>query len=233
MARAATTTDAFNAVAEPRRREILDLLAGGERSVTELVESLGLSQPLVSKHLRVLREVGLVQVRDEGRQRFYRLDGRAAAVDRELAGPVRAGAVRALRPDGRRDPGTQGTGGRRWRRRPTPRRSRSRLTPRSSSPGSSTRPKHLVWKAYTTPDLIARWWGGSHGKVTSAEVDLRVGGTWRYVLAANEGFEVAFHGEYREISEPERLVTPRSTRARRRGWAWSRRRSPSPTGGPR
>jgi DNA-binding transcriptional ArsR family regulator len=75
MARAATTTDAFNAVAEPRRREILDLLAGGERSVTELVESLGLSQPLVSKHLRVLREVGLVRVRDEGRQRFYRLDG--------------------------------------------------------------------------------------------------------------------------------------------------------------
>ena len=80
MARAATTTDAFNAVAEPRRREILDLLAGGERSVTELVESLGLSQPLVSKHLRVLREVGLVRVRDEGRQRFYRLD----------AGPLRS-----------------------------------------------------------------------------------------------------------------------------------------------
>ena len=67
-------------------------------------------------------------------------------------------------------------------------------------------PRHLVWKAYTTPDLIARWWGGEHGKVTSVEVDLRVGGTWRYVLAANEGFEVAFHGEYREISEPERLV---------------------------
>jgi len=67
-------------------------------------------------------------------------------------------------------------------------------------------PRHLVWKAYTTPDLIARWWGGEHGKVTSVEVHLRVGGTWRYVLAANEGFEVAFHGEYREISEPERLV---------------------------
>ena len=67
-------------------------------------------------------------------------------------------------------------------------------------------PRHLVWKAYTTPDLIARWWGGEHGKVTSVEVDLWVGGTWRYVLTANEGFEVAFHGEYREISEPERLV---------------------------
>ncbi|HTJ66953.1 MAG TPA: metalloregulator ArsR/SmtB family transcription factor [Actinospica sp.] len=74
MARAATTTDAFNAVAEPRRREILDVLARGESTVNGLVEQLGVAQPVVSKHLRVLREVGLVQVRDEGRQRIYRLD---------------------------------------------------------------------------------------------------------------------------------------------------------------
>ena len=77
MARAATTTDAFNAVAEPRRREILRLLASGERAVNDLVSELHLAQPQVSKHLRVLREVGAVQVRDEGRQRLYRLDGRA------------------------------------------------------------------------------------------------------------------------------------------------------------
>lgn len=78
VARAATTSDAFNAIAEPRRRQILDLLAvGGERSVTELVDALGLPQPQVSKHLRVLREVGAVQVRDEGRRRLYRLDGAA------------------------------------------------------------------------------------------------------------------------------------------------------------
>ena len=75
MARVATTTDAFNAVAEPRRRQILDVLAGGERPVNDLVEQLGLAQPLVSKHLRVLREVGLVNVRDEGRRRIYRLNG--------------------------------------------------------------------------------------------------------------------------------------------------------------
>jgi DNA-binding transcriptional ArsR family regulator len=75
MARAPTTTDAFNAVAEPRRRQILDLLAGGERPVNDLVEELGLAQPQVSKHLRVLREVDLVAVRDEGRQRMYRLNG--------------------------------------------------------------------------------------------------------------------------------------------------------------
>jgi uncharacterized protein YndB with AHSA1/START domain len=67
-------------------------------------------------------------------------------------------------------------------------------------------PKHLVWKAYTTPELVARWWAGNHGKVTSAEIDLRVGGSWRSVMTANEGFEVAFHGEYREISAPDRLV---------------------------
>jgi len=77
MARAATTTDAFNAVAEPRRRQILDALAGGERSVNDLVDALGLAQPQVSKHLRVLREVGAVQVREEGRQRLYRLNGQA------------------------------------------------------------------------------------------------------------------------------------------------------------
>ena len=77
MARAATTTDAFNAVAEPRRREILDALAGGERPVNDLVRELRLPQPQVSKHLRVLREVGAVVVRDEGRQRLYRLNGQA------------------------------------------------------------------------------------------------------------------------------------------------------------
>ncbi len=77
MARAATTADAFNAVAEPRRRQILDALADGERPVNDLVRALGLAQPQVSKHLRVLREVGVVDVRNEGRQRLYRLNGKA------------------------------------------------------------------------------------------------------------------------------------------------------------
>ena len=77
MARAATTADAFNAVAERRRRDILDLLAAGERPVTDIVRELGLTQPQASKHLRVLREVGAVVVREDGRQRVYRLDARA------------------------------------------------------------------------------------------------------------------------------------------------------------
>jgi DNA-binding transcriptional ArsR family regulator len=77
MPRAATTADAFNAVAEPRRRQILDALAGGERPVNDLVRDLGLAQPQVSKHLRVLRQVGAVDVRGAGRQRLYRLNGPA------------------------------------------------------------------------------------------------------------------------------------------------------------
>ena len=74
MARQATTTDAFNAVAEPRRRQILDVLAAGERRVNDLVAVVDLPQPQVSKHLKILREVGLVDVRSEGRERIYRLD---------------------------------------------------------------------------------------------------------------------------------------------------------------
>ena len=77
MARAPTTADPFNAVAEPRRRQILDVLTGGELAVNDVVHRLGLSQPQVSKHLRVLREVGAVDVREDGRQRFYRLNGEA------------------------------------------------------------------------------------------------------------------------------------------------------------
>jgi uncharacterized protein YndB with AHSA1/START domain len=68
-------------------------------------------------------------------------------------------------------------------------------------------PKHLVYRAYTTPELIKRWWSGDRGKVTIVEVDLRVGGKWRYVMQANEGIEVAFHGVYREIVPNERIVS--------------------------
>jgi uncharacterized protein YndB with AHSA1/START domain len=68
-------------------------------------------------------------------------------------------------------------------------------------------PRHLVYRAWTTPELVKRWWSGRRGEVTSAEIDLRVGGLWRYVMVANEGFEVAFHGEFREIVPNERIVS--------------------------
>ena len=77
MARAATTSDTFNAVAEPRRRDILNYIAMQERSVSEIVDALEMEQPSVSKHLKVLKEVGLVDVRREGRQMLYRVNGSA------------------------------------------------------------------------------------------------------------------------------------------------------------
>ena len=68
-------------------------------------------------------------------------------------------------------------------------------------------PKHLVYEAWTTPELVKRWWSGQRGEMTTCEIDLRVGGRWRYVMVADGGFEVAFHGEYREIVPNERLVS--------------------------
>ena len=68
-------------------------------------------------------------------------------------------------------------------------------------------PKHLVYRAVTTPELVKRWWNAKRGEVTLAEIDLREGGKWRYVMSTPQGFEVAFHGEYREIVPNERVVT--------------------------
>ena len=68
-------------------------------------------------------------------------------------------------------------------------------------------PRHLVYRAWTTPGLVRRWWGGNRGEMTVAEIDLRVGGAWRYVMVTDDGLEVAFHGEYREIIPNERIVS--------------------------
>jgi uncharacterized protein YndB with AHSA1/START domain len=68
-------------------------------------------------------------------------------------------------------------------------------------------PKHLVYKAFTTPELVKRWWHANRGEATIAEIDLRVGGAWRYVMVTDDGFEVGFHGEYLEIVPNERIVT--------------------------
>ena len=68
-------------------------------------------------------------------------------------------------------------------------------------------PPHLVYRAWTTPELVAKWWHANRGEIVSIDIDLRVGGAWRYVMTAAGGFEVAFHGEYREIVPDQRLVT--------------------------
>src|SRR4051812_50044038 len=100
MARAATTSDAFNAIAEPQRREILVLLRAGERPVTDLAQELGMSQPRASKHLRVLREVGLVRDRKAGKQRLYGLDARGLRPVHEWTGGVEGGWDGGFEPGG-------------------------------------------------------------------------------------------------------------------------------------
>ena len=208
MARAATTADAFNAVAEPRRRQILDVLAGGERPVNDLVRVLGLAQPQVSKHLRVLREVGAVDVRDEGRQRLYRLNGHALKPIHDWVKDYERSWSERFDAAGRRAGGTQAEGGRRWRVTSS---GTATVTLPTDEQILITRefdaPKHLVYKAWTTPELVKRWWNAKRGEVTIAEIDLRVGGKWRYVMVADGGFEVGFHGEYREIVPNERIVS--------------------------
>jgi len=67
-------------------------------------------------------------------------------------------------------------------------------------------PRHLVWHAYTTPELVSKWWPGERGEMRSCEIDFRVGGTWRYLMVASEGYEVGFHGEFREIVPNEKIV---------------------------
>lgn len=75
-------------------------------------------------------------------------------------------------------------------------------------------PRHLVYRAWTTPELVRRWWAGNRGQVTSIEIDLRVGGRWRYAMVADDGSEVAFHGEYREVIPGERIVFTEVSEAR-------------------
>jgi uncharacterized protein YndB with AHSA1/START domain/DNA-binding transcriptional ArsR family regulator len=208
MARAATTADAFNAVAEPRRREILDVLSEGERPVNDLVRHLRLTQPQVSKHLRVLREVGAVDVRTDGRQRLYRLNGHALKPihdwvrtyerlwsDRFDQLDVVLDGLKRQEEDEMRM-ASSGT---------------ATLTLPTDEQILITRefdaPKHLVYKAFTTPELVRRWWHARRGTMSVAEIDLRVGGKWRYVMVTDDGMEVGFHGEYREIVPNERVVS--------------------------
>ena len=161
MARAATTTDAFNAVAEPRRRQIVDLLADGERPVGDLVRELGLGQPQVSKHLRVLRDVGVVEVRDQGRLRLYRLNGHALKPIHDWVKGYERLLVGALRAAGRRPGRPQKEGASRWQPRLS---GTAKVTPPTDDQILIERefaaPAHLVWRSVTEPELVR---GGGRG----------------------------------------------------------------------
>ena len=175
--------------------------------MNDLVRLLGLTQPQVSKHLRVLREVGAVDVRDEGRQRLYRLNGHALkpihdwVKSYERSWSERFDWLDVVLEDlkQRRKEMAMTSSGTATVTLPT--EEQILITRKFDAP------KHLVYEAWTTPELVKRWWNAKRGEVTIAEIDLRVGGTWRYAMVTDGGFEVAFHGEYREIVPNERIVS--------------------------
>src|SRR5579885_2258363 len=179
MARAATTSDAFNAIAEPQRREILVRLRGGERPVTELARDLGMTQPQASKHLRVLREVGLVRVRGAGKQRLYGLDARGLRpVHAWLGGFERFWSesfdrldefvqelkqARQERPDDGDDEPAHATA--------------DREIVISRVIGA---PRELVFEAFTRIRHLSRWWGPEGFTTTTRAFEFRVGGEWDF-----------------------------------------------------
>ena len=179
MARAATTSDAFNAIAEPQRRDILALLRAGERPVTDLAQELGMSQPGASKHLRVLREVGLVRVRGAGKQRLYGLDARGLRPVHEWVGgfeqfwsETSTGSTRTCRTSSR-----QGRRNDRWRRKAV----------NAAEPATADReivisrvidtPRELVFEAFTEVRHLSRWWGPEGFTTTTRSFEFREGGS--------------------------------------------------------
>ncbi|MDX6689409.1 MAG: hypothetical protein QOG15_866 [Solirubrobacteraceae bacterium] len=155
----------------------------------------------------MLREVGAVEVREDGRQRLYRVNGRAPkpihdwVSSYERTWNERFGALDAVLDELKRKSKEMTT---------MPTTGTATVTLPTDEQILVTRefdaPKHLVYKAWTTPELVKRWWSGGRGEVTTCEIDLRVGGAWRYVMLAHGEFEVAVHGEYREIVPDERIV---------------------------
>ena len=207
MARAATTADAFNAVAEPRRRQILDVLAAASVRSTISSRSSG-SLSLRSRSTCACSERSEQSTSaTSGRQRLYRLNGDALkpihdwVKEYERTWSERFDQLDVVLEDLKR------------------RRKKMAMTTSGTATVSLpadtqiliTRefaaPRHLVYEAWTTPELVKRWWHANRGEMTVCEIDLRVGGTWRYVMVTPDGLEVAFHGEYREIVPNERLVS--------------------------
>jgi uncharacterized protein YndB with AHSA1/START domain/DNA-binding transcriptional ArsR family regulator len=207
VARSSTTSDVFNAVAEARRREILDALIAGEKAVGAIVNDLSLSQPQVSKHLRVLSEVGLVSCRAEGRRRLYRLEPEHLRPFHDWLAKYEQAWNERTRSDGRLP-----------QRTPTTRR--AAVTPNRH--GSSviefpneleivtTRefdaPLELVFDVLTKPEPVSKWFAPFTCEVTECSIDLRVGGNYHIVFVTEDGSECSFRGTYLEVEPPTRTV---------------------------
>src|SRR3954447_25622001 len=208
MARAATTSDAFNAIAEPQRRDILALLRAGERPVTDLAQELGMSQPRASKHLRVLREVGLVRDRKAGKQRLYGLDARGLRPVHEWTGGFERFWNESF---DRLDAYVQDL-------QQTRQEELMSATGRGAPAQSATAdreivisrvidaPPELVFEAFTEVRHLSRWWGPEGFTTTTRAFEFRVGGEWDFLMHGPDGTDYTEWITWTEIAPPERIV---------------------------
>ena len=204
MARAPTTSDAFNAIAEPQRREILELLKHGERPVLELAEQLGITQPSASKHLRVLREVRLVRVREVGKQRLYGLDARGLRPIHDWVGGFAEYWSESF---DRLDAYVQELN-------ETTRRSRHMAAEASRSDTDREivisrtihAPRDLVFEAFTDVRHLSQWWGPTGFTTTTRSFEFREGGSWNFVMHGPDGTDYPNWITWREIVRPERIT---------------------------
>ena len=208
MARAATTSDVFNAIAEPQRREILQVLRAGEQAVTELARELGMTQPGASKHLRVLREVGLVRDRKAGKQRLYGLDARGLRPVHEWAGGFEQFWNESF---DRLDAYVQDL--------KQERQEKAMSTTGPGAPAQSATadreivisrvidaPRELVFEAFTEVRHLSQWWGPEGFTTTTQSFEFRVGGEWDFVMHGPDGTDYSEWITWAEITPPERIA---------------------------
>src|SRR4051812_32361043 len=209
MARAATTSDVFNAIAEQQRREILVLLRTGEVPVTELAQELGMTQPGASKHLRVLREVGLVRDRKAGKQRLYGLDARGLRPVHEWTGGV--GRVWNESFD---RPGAYVQKLKKAKQKEGPMAVRGRDMSAQSATADReivisrviNAPRELVFEAFTEVRHLSRWWGPEGFTTITRAFEFRVGGEWDFVMHGPDGTDYQEWISWTEIAPPERIA---------------------------
>ena len=207
MARSPTTSDVFNAIAEVRRREILDALIAGEKAVGTIVADLSLSQPQVSKHLRVLSEVGLVKCRAQGRHRLYSLEpARLRPLHEWLARYEQMWNERLDRMDDYL--------------KELQRNGRAAVTPNRHGSARIEFPNELdvlitrefdapialVFDVLTKPEHVSKWGATPPDQMKECSIDLRVGGAYHHVFVAEDGTECSFRGTYLEVEPPIRTV---------------------------
>lgn len=203
MARAATTSDVFNAIAEPQRRRILSLLKQGERPVNDVARELRITQPRASKHLRVLREVGLVRMREAGQQRMYALDAGGLKPVHAWVGGFEEFWSDTF--DRLNDYLKQIEGEDKYMSATS-----KSATPESDREIVMTRtldaPRDRVFAVWTDPTHVGNWYGPTGFTITTHEMDVRPGGVWRFIMHGPDGTDYDNHIEYREVVRPERLV---------------------------